>query len=265
MSWQNILFAFSLTLFAGLSTSIGSLFAFFTKTMNEKFLAVSLGFSAGVMIYISFVEILAGAQESLKTVYGGQQGELIAMLSFFGGMALIFLINKFISIQPRKWNKIAQSETNKDNQQLIRTGMLSALAIAIHNFPEGIATFITALDDPTLGVSMAIAIAIHNIPEGIAVSVPIYYATKSKRQAFLYSFLSGLAEPLGAIIGFVFLMPFLNQSVLGVIYAMIAGIMVYISLDELIPTATKYGGSQTVTQGMIGGMVVMGVSLMLLS
>lgn len=143
--------------------------------------------------------------------------------------------------------------------------MLSALAIAIHNFPEGIATFITALDDPTLGVSMAIAIAIHNIPEGIAVSVPIYYATKSKRQAFLYSFLSGLAEPLGAIIGFVFLMPFLNQSVLGIIYAMIAGIMVYISLDELIPTATKYGGSQTVTQGMIGGMVVMGVSLMLLS
>lgn len=264
-SWQNILFAFSLTLFAGLSTSVGSLFTFFNQAMSKKFLSVSLGFSAGVMIYISFLEILTEASASLESIYGTVKGGLISILSFFGGMLLIFIINKTITIHPEPARQTTASEKDQGNKQLMRTGVLSALAIAIHNFPEGIATFVTALENPTLGISMAIAIAIHNIPEGIAVSVPIYYATRDKRQAFLYGFLSGLAEPLGAIIGFIFLLPFLTPALLGIIYAMIAGIMVYISIDELIPTAMEYGGAQSVTNGLIGGMFVMAVSLLFLT
>lgn len=263
-SLENILFAFSLTLFAGLSTSVGGLLAFFPKKMTEKFLSMSLGFSAGVMIYLSFIEILVGAEESLIEVYSEQQGRFITMLSFFGGMLLIFLISHFITIEPKKSKETKLSSKDQIRDDLMRTGLLSALAIAIHNFPEGITTFIVALNDRTLGIGMAIAIAIHNIPEGIAVSVPIYYATKSKKKAFMYSFISGLAEPLGAIVGFLFLLPILTPTLLGIIYAMIAGIMIYISFEELIPTAMKYGGSQTVTIGIIAGMFIMALSLVLL-
>lgn len=263
-SWQNILFAFGLTIFAGLSTSVGSLFAFFPKKMNKKFLSISLGFSAGVMIYLSFIEILVGAEESLIEVYSEQQGRFITMLSFFGGMLLIFLISHFITIEPKKSKETNLSSKDQVRDDLMRTGLLSALAIAIHNFPEGITTFIVALNDRTLGIGMAIAIAIHNIPEGIAVSVPIYYATKSKKKAFMYSFISGLAEPLGAIVGFLFLLPILTPTLLGIIYAMIAGIMIYISFEELIPTATKYGNSNTVTAGIVAGMFIMALSLVFL-
>lgn len=149
-SWQNVLFAFSLTLFAGLSTSIGSLLTFFNKAMNEKFLSISLGFSAGVMIYISFVEILAEANKALEGIYGLRTGGLITMFSFFGGMLLIFLINNFVAIQPRKLSRKMSEEKDENTDQLMRTGILSAVAIAIHNFPEGIATFVTALDSPLL-------------------------------------------------------------------------------------------------------------------
>lgn len=263
-SWQNILFAFGLTIFAGLSTSVGSLFAFFPKKMNKKFLSASLGFSAGVMIYLSFIEILVGAEESLIEVYNVRQGRFITMIAFFCGMLLIYLITRFVTIHPQKKEEAHQSSRENVRSELMRTGILSALAIAIHNFPEGITTFIVALNDRTLGVGMAIAIAIHNIPEGIAVSVPIYYATKSKMQAFMYGFLSGLAEPLGAIVGFLFLLPILTPTLLGIIYAMIAGIMIYISFEELIPTATKYGNSNTVTAGIVAGMFIMALSLVFL-
>lgn len=262
-SWQDIVFAFSLTLFAGLTTSLGSLLTFFTSSKNNKFLSISLGFSAGIMIYLSFVEILPEARNTLQDVYSNNLGDLYIALSFFGGMLLIALINKYISSVPYFLNKKAQQDDSEHNQ-LIRTGMLSAVAIAIHNFPEGIATFISALDNPTLGISIALAVAIHNIPEGIAVSVPIYYATKDRKQAFLYGLLSGLAEPLGAIFGFLFLMPFLTPTVLGIIYAIIAGIMVYISFDELLPTANDYGNQNIVTAGLIVGMIVMAISLILL-
>ena len=142
-------------------------------------------------------------------------------------------------------------------------GLFSALAIAIHNFPEGLATFTAALTDPALGISIAVAIAIHNIPEGVAVSVPIYYATKSRSKAFWISLLSGLAEPVGAIIGFVILRPFLNETILGVIFGAVAGIMVYISLDELLPTASQYGKHHIAIGGLIAGMAIMAVSLLL--
>lgn len=273
-SWQSILFAFGLTLFAGLSTGVGSALAFFTKKTNEKFLSLALGFSAGIMIYVSFVEILVKARDSLGNVHGAQRGDMYATLGFFGGIALIALIDLFVPDKnnPHEVRDVSEMGENpeedkstKRNDELMRMGVMSALAIAIHNFPEGLATFISALEDPTTGISIAIAIAIHNIPEGIAVSVPIYYATGSKRRAFKYSFLSGLAEPVGALVGFLFLMPFLSETMFGLIFALVAGIMVYISLDELLPTAEKYGEHHLAMGGLIAGMAVMALSLLLLS
>lgn len=266
-SWPTILFAFSLTLFAGLSTGVGSALAFFTKKTDERFLSAALGFSAGIMIYVSFVEILVKARESLDSFFGATRGNIYTTLGFFGGIALIALIDAFVpkATNPHEVKSIEDMDlTEQKNQELMRMGLFSALAIAIHNFPEGLATFIAALEDPAMGVSIAIAIAIHNIPEGIAVSVPIYYATKSRKQAFKYSFLSGLSEPVGAIVGFLILMPFLNEAVLGFTFAMVAGIMVYISLDELLPSAQKYGEHHIAIGGLVAGMAVMATSLVLL-
>lgn len=142
-------------------------------------------------------------------------------------------------------------------------GLFSALAIGIHNFPEGLATFIGALQDPALGISIAAAIAIHNIPEGIAVSVPIYYATQSRQKAFALSFLSGLAEPVGALLGYFLLIQFFSDAIFGIVFAGVAGIMVYISLDELLPTAEEYGEHHIAIYGLISGMLIMAISLLL--
>lgn len=266
MELNNIIFAFGLTLFAGLSTGIGSIMAFFSKKFNPKFLAGALGFSAGVMIYVSFVEIIVKARDSLTSIYSDKQGYLFTVIAFFGGIAVIALIDKLVPSfeNPHELQNVGKHKTEEINdKKLIRMGLFSALAIGIHNFPEGLATFIGALQDPALGVSIAIAIAIHNIPEGIAVSAPIYYATKSKKKAFTYSFLSGLAEPIGAIIGYFLLKTIFNDAVFGIIFAGVAGVMVYISLDELLPTAEEYGEHHIAIYGLISGMVVMALSLLL--
>jgi ZIP family zinc transporter len=141
---------------------------------------------------------------------------------------------------------------------------MTAIALAIHNLPEGIATFTSAMVNPALGISIAVAIAIHNIPEGIAVSVPVYYATCSRKKAFAYSFLSGFAEPLGAVLGFLFLLRFPGETVFGVMSAAVAGIMIFISLDELLPSAQKYGEPHLAIYGLIGGMMVMATTLIML-
>ena len=145
----------------------------------------------------------------------------------------------------------------------MRMGVFTALAIAIHNFPEGLATFAAGLAEPEIAIPIAIAIAIHNIPEGIAVSIPIYYATKNKRKAFILSFLSGLAEPVGAVIGYFILYSFFSKTLFGILFGSVAGIMVFISLDELLPTAEKYGEHHLAIYGLIGGMAVMAISLLL--
>lgn len=266
MTTHNILFAFGLTIFAGLSTGIGSLMSLMSKKFNPKFLAGSLGFSAGVMIYVSLVEIFVKAKDSLIVANGVKIGNIYTVLAFFAGIALIALIDKLIPSfeNPHEIKNLDEKNLNMANsKKLLRMGMFSALAIAIHNFPEGLATFMGALTDPTLGVSIAVAIAIHNIPEGIAVSVPIYYATQNRKKAFWYSFLSGFAEPIGAIIGFFILRNIFNESTFGVIFASVAGIMVYISLDELLPTAEEYGEHHIAIGGLIAGMAVMAVSLLL--
>ena len=254
-------------MFAGLATGIGSVMSLLSKKYNPKFLAGSLGFSAGVMIYVSFMEIMVKAKESLVAVHGLKTGNVYTVIAFFAGIALIALIDKLIPSygNPHEIKNIEEKNLDSaNNKKLLRMGMFSALAIAIHNFPEGLATFMSAVTDPTLGVSVAVAIAIHNIPEGIAVSVPIYYATKNRRKAFGLSFLSGLAEPVGALIGYFILRSFFNDSIFGLIFAGVAGIMVYISLDELLPTAEEYGEHHIAIGGLIGGMAVMAISLLLL-
>ena len=266
MESGNILFAFGLTLFAGLATGIGSLMSFLSKTYNPKFLAASLGFSAGVMIYVSFVEILVKAQTALVAEYGIKSGHIYTVVAFFVGIALIALIDMLIPSfeNPHEVKNIDEKNWNTANSdKLLRMGKFAAIAIAIHNFPEGLATFMSAISDPALGISIAVAIAIHNIPEGIAVSVPIYYATRNRKKAFGYSFLSGLAEPVGALLGYFILRSYFGDSMFGFIFAGVAGIMVYISLDELLPAAEEYGEHHIAIGGLIAGMAVMATSLLL--
>lgn len=284
---NNYLFAFLLTLFAGLATGLGSAIAFFAKKTNPKFLSASLGFSAGVMIYVSFVEILSKSQDALSISMNEKTAYIISTLSFFGGIGLIALIDNFVpsyenphelknieelndvSVLNEALDRMEEKEKSVDGTEFVekhklyRMGILSALAIGIHNFPEGLATFVSALQNPQLGISIAVAIAIHNIPEGIAVSVPIYYATGNKKKAFFLSFLSGLSEPIGALIGFLILKPFLNDTLMGIIFGAVAGIMVFISLDELLPAAEKYGEHHVAIYSLIAGMVIMALSLIL--
>ncbi|MFW5709874.1 MAG: zinc transporter ZupT, partial [Bacteroidota bacterium] len=265
---STVLFALGLTLFAGLSTGIGSAIAFFTKTTNKKFLSVALGFSAGVMIYVSMIEIFMKARDALILDQGEVKGTWITTIAFFGGIFFIAIIDKLI---PKEENphEVKTVEAYKkesrstSNQRLLRIGLFTALAIAIHNFPEGLATFASGLTDPSIAIPIAVAIAIHNIPEGIAVSFPIYYATGSKRKAFILSFLSGLAEPVGALIGYFLLMPYFTNTVFGILFAGVAGIMVFISLDELLPTAREFGEHHLSIYGLISGMLIMALSLLL--
>jgi ZIP family zinc transporter len=264
---ESVLFAFGLTVFAGLSTGIGSLIGFLSKKFNPKFLALALGFSAGVMIYVSLVEIFTKAKDSLVAGYGEAVGNWYTVAAFFGGIAVIAIIDHLIPSfeNPHEMRGVCGEGDDScgERGKLKRMGIFSALAIGIHNFPEGLATFMGALNDSTLGVSIAVAIAIHNIPEGLSVSAPIYYATKSRKKAFVYSFLSGLAEPIGAIIGYFALRSVFNEAAFGLIFASVAGIMVYISLDELLPTAEKYGEHHVAIGGLIAGMAVMALSLLL--
>lgn len=273
------MFAFMLTLFAGLSTGVGSLIAFFAKKTNKKFLSISLGFSAGVMIYVSMIEIFVKAQDALTSELGEKAGAIWTVVAFFGGMFLIALIDKLIpsAENPHEARSVVadcegcgeceicvkEQKAKREKEQLMRTGVFTALAIAIHNFPEGMATFVSAFQDPSVAIPVVAAIAIHNIPEGIAVSVPIYQATGSRRRAFFYSFLSGFAEPIGALIGWLVLIPIMSDMVYGIIFGAVAGIMVFISIDELLPAAREYGEHHLSVYGMIGGMMVMAASLLL--
>lgn len=263
---NNVVFAFLLTLFAGLSTGFGSLLALFAKKTNPKFLSFSLGFSAGVMIYVSMVEILEKSKDALVTEYGLKTGSWASVISFFAGIAVIGIIDKLVPEEdnPHEFHHEGEQKCVPcEKSKLLRSGMFTALAIAIHNFPEGIATFVAALSDTTIAIPVAVAIAIHNIPEGIAVSVPVYYATGSRRKAFWYSFLSGLSEPVGALLAYLVLMPFLNNALFGIIFGVVAGIMVYISLDELLPSAREYGEHHVSMIGLVAGMGLMAVSLLL--
>jgi ZIP family zinc transporter len=266
MDSGNFWFAFGLTVFAGLSTGIGSALAFFTRSTNTRFLSISLGFSAGVMIYVSFFEILQKAREALEPAYGEKGAAWYAVGAFFLGILIIGLIDRLIPSyeNPHEIRRVEDmADGGKKDPKLVRMGMFTALAIAIHNFPEGIATFMAGLTDTSIAIPIAVAIAIHNIPEGIAVSVPISFGTGSRRKGFYLSFLSGLAEPIGALLAYFILMPFLNDTLFGIIFGAVAGIMVFISIDELLPTAREYGLHHHSVYGFIAGMAIMALSLLL--
>lgn len=286
-TFEQIFIAMLLTLFAGFSTAIGSIIAFFSRKDDLRVLSLGLGFSAGVMIYISFMEILPTALKDFKNYYNSHWAELLGMACFFGGILISLLIDKLIpeDVNPHEPKEdlselkicpLPQKGQNPlkfhpgeklhqiNTKALKRTGIFTALAIAIHNFPEGFATFISSLDNLTLGIAIAIAVAIHNIPEGLAVSLPIYHATGDKKKAFIYSALSGFAEPLGAFVGALILLPFIGDLTLAISFAVIAGIMVFISLDELLPAAKTYDKAHDSLYGLIAGMMIMALSLNLL-
>ncbi|AZR08178.1 zinc transporter ZupT [Campylobacter jejuni] len=286
-TFEQIFIAMLLTLFAGFSTAIGSIIAFFSRKDDLRVLSLGLGFSAGVMIYISFMEILPTALKDFKNYYNSHWAELLGLACFFGGILISLLIDKLIpeDVNPHEPKEdlselkicpLPQKGQNPpkfhpgeklhqiNTKALKRTGIFTALAIAIHNFPEGFATFISSLDNLTLGIAIAIAVAIHNIPEGLAVSLPIYHATGDKKKAFIYSALSGFAEPLGAFVGALILLPFIGDLTLAISFAVIAGIMVFISLDELLPAAKTYDKAHDSLYGLIAGMAIMALSLNLL-
>ncbi len=250
IAMKNFGTALLLTTLAGLSTTWGSLLGIFIRKPGPNFMSLSLGFSAGVMILVSFVELLPVSIDSI--------GFINAHLFFFAGMATIFLIDFLI---PHEFAGQRDIFGRKSEQKLLRTGLLVALGVGIHNFPEGMATFAGTLKDLRLGGAIAFAIAIHNIPEGLAVSAPVYAATGSRKKAFLWSFLSGVAEPFGAGIAGLFLLPFMSEKLLGWLFAIVAGIMVYLSLDELVPTSKEYGKEHLPILGVVFGMVVMALSL----
>ncbi|HPQ39414.1 MAG TPA: zinc transporter ZupT [bacterium] len=297
-----VVIAFGLTLLAGLATGIGSAIAVVAKRKSYRFLSISTGFSAGVMLYVSFVEIFYKGAESLSGQYGEYWGHWINAASFFAGILLIALIDNLIPAAENPHETYSEDEVaplqdatlpipdfhadinggkrsgapgshhhSLQHTKLMRMGLFTALAIAIHNFPEGLATFLAALQDPGVGIAIAIAIALHNIPEGISVSVPIYYATGSRKKAFTYSFLSGLAEPVGAGIAYLMMRLFLAgdsgvipPQIMGVLFGGVAGIMVYISVDELLPTSRAYSRGHDSILGLVGGMAVMAISLLLM-
>lgn len=280
-------YALGLTLFAGLATGIGSCIAFVAKRTNHRFLSVSTGFSAGVMLYVSFVEIFVKGTDALVAAYG-VRGHWFNALSFFGGMLAIGLIDNLIPAAENPHEPPADAETAPlhvrkqaqalpglqdpaHHRKLLRMGLFTALAIAIHNLPEGLATFLAALQDPHLGIAIAVAVALHNIPEGISVSVPIFYATGNRRKAFFYSLVSGLAEPVGAGLAYVALRLLVGGAdgvippqYMGITFGAVAGVMVYISLDELLPTSRAYGRGHDSLLGLVAGMVVMALSLLLM-
>ncbi|HEY0720439.1 MAG TPA: zinc transporter ZupT [Gammaproteobacteria bacterium] len=264
---RNVLLAIGLTTLAGLSTGIGSAIASFTQRNNTAFLSATLGFSAGVMIYVSFLELLPSARQLLTAGYGQLHGSWLMHGGFFAGVGLILLIDYAVPVEHNPHHARLAKEMGQpaEDHELQRIGLLTALAITIHNFPEGIATFMSTIEHPMVGVTIAIAIALHNIPEGISIAVPIYFATGSRHRAFWYSFATGLAEPIGAVIAYLALRPFLNDLLQGVVLATVAGIMVFISLDQLIPNAKKYGSGHQAVYGLIAGMGLMALTLVMLS
>ena len=287
MDSSRLLFAFGITLFAGLATGIGGLIAFFARRTKTTFLAFSLGFSAGVMIFISFTELLTEAGRLIQLAYAQNTAAWLTFVSFVGGIGLSAVLDKVLPSEgnPHELKRVEQMHPESHDpdkpecqgrktqvrgrhgirdQKLMRLGIFTAIAIGVHNFPEGIATFMSAMSDVTVGISIAVAVAIHNIPEGIAVSVPVYYATGSRRKALTWSVLSGFSEPIGALAGYFILTLFSTDVSLGFVFAMVAGIMVYIAFDELLPAAHKYGKHHVAIYGLISGMIAIGLSLILL-
>lgn len=256
--------ALILTLMAGMSTVLGGFLTFFVRRNSMKALSIGLGFSAGVMIYVSLTAIMLDAQHMLQLSFSAHSAAVIAFFSFFIGIAIAVLIDYFMPDHIETDLFSAPHNYDHSHHKIKRAGLITAIAVAVHNFPEGMATFLVSSQNITLGIPVAIAIAIHNIPEGIAIALPIYHASGQKRQAIFYSFLSGIAEPIGGILGFILLKTIMPESMVGAMFAAVAGIMVYISFDTLLPMAIEYGENHHVITGILAGMFIIGLSLILI-
>jgi ZIP family zinc transporter len=246
----NILAALALTLFAGLATGIGSLVAYFIPKPDMRYLSLSLGFAAGVMIYVGFVDLFCSSKNVLGFAY--------ANIFFLIGLILIYFLDRAVP------HIHMDGQVDSQCNRLYRSGIMTTLGIAIHNLPEGMTVALVSLADLRLGVPVAVAIAIHNIPEGLACSIPLYCATSDRRKSCLLSFAAGMTEPLGAILAVLLLYPFLSDWLLAAASAMVAGIMVFLCFDELIPIANRYGSEHVTNMGIIAGfaMMMIGLSLM---
>ena len=248
ISWLPVL----LTVIAGLSTGLGGMIPLLIKNFSKEYLQFFLGLSAGVMMYVSFVELLGAAIR--------QTGILYANLAFFAGILVIMAIDVLI---PHEYIE-EHAKTGVKDKKLLSAATLTAIGIAIHNFPEGFAVFISCTGDIKLGMSVALAIIIHNIPEGIAISAPVYKATGSRGRALLYSLATGVAEPLGALVGMLILAPFCSPTFISLSFAFVAGIMVFISFDELLPLSYENQKNHIAVFGIIIGMLIMFISTLLI-
>lgn len=258
---NNVWLAFSVTFLAGLATVIGGALVFFIRKPNARILSFGLAFSAGAMVYIALTEILNKSIDAFSEIYPEHPAYAYGTFSFLLGVILVLLLDRFI---PNPHERIEAKIGEKLNQQqMMRTALLTLFAITAHNLPEGLATFFSTLASPTLGAPLAVAIAIHNIPEGVAIALPVYMATGNRRLAVVASLVSGLAEPFGAALGYFVLQPYLGPHVFGVIFGLIGGVMVYLALDELLPTAKRYAEGHETVYGLVSGMAILATSLVM--
>lgn len=262
-STYNLWVAFGITLAAGLATVLGSVLVFFQKTPNPRILAFGLAFAGGAMVYVSLTEILSKSADSFGEVFGEKIGFAYATLAFLGGLLLTVAIDRLVPNPHETLDAHDPDFQEKNRNYISRIGLMAAMAITAHNFPEGLATFFATLESPTVGLPLALAIAVHNIPEGISIAAPVYFATKKKMLTVVVCLISGLAEPLGAVLGYAVLRPFLSPEVFGAVFGVIAGVMVFLSLDELLPAAKRYASGHETVYGLSTGMVVMSLSLVL--
>lgn len=252
---NNSIFPLILSLLAGLSTILGAFIVFFSKSNNNKLITFALSFSAGVMISISFTDLYPSAQAGLVKEHGTLLGVLSALLFLVIGVIIAMLIDNFIPEEG-----FLKTPNTSNNSNLYKVGFVSMIALFLHNFPEGITTYVSGYQSTSLGISVALAISLHNIPEGISIAMPIYYATNDKKKAFKFTFYSGMAEPLGALLAFFFLKPYINDIILSILFALVAGIMMYISFQELIPEARSYKNNFLYIFSLILGICIIPIS-----
>lgn len=262
-SLATVLMALGVTTAAGLATALGSVLVLTAKAPNPRLLAFGLAFAGGAMVYVSLTEIMNKSIDSFTQAFDARLGFSAATFAFLAGVMLIMLIDRFIPNPHERLDPNSELLKHHSQDYVKRVGLLTAIAITAHNFPEGLATFFAMLESPTLGLPLAFAIAIHNIPEGIAIAIPVYFATNNKAYAFGASLLSGLAEPVGAIIGYLILAPFMSDAVFGAVFGVIAGVMVFLALDELLPAAKRYARGHETVYGLVAGMAALAISLVL--
>lgn len=258
---HNVLVALGACALAAVTTILGSASLFGVKEPHPRLLSFGLAFAGGAMVYISLVEIFVKSHKAFSFGFPDKQAYMLATIAFFCGVMMVVLLDKLV---PNPHTALDEHEFHHDSKKHVaRVGLMAAIAITAHNFPEGMATFFSTLDDPKIGAPLAMAIAIHNIPEGVSIAIPVYYATGSRKKAVAACTISALAEPVGALLGYIVLQPFLSQNVYGWVFGIIAGIMVFLALDELLPTAKRYAKGHETVYGMIAGMGALALSLVM--